>query len=194
MATGLLCLELYKVLAGRHNLEDYRNTFASLARLPLFSTAESLPVPPKTIKSQQGLELDSVGSLLDHQARPYFSAAGSRRKARIAYSTPSGDYRCRSQSPLLGLCSLSQLKIVMSIPPLPRFYEELDVTNIYLTGDVRLLTWHHAVGYSEADVVDQLQRTGKRPTYMAPESSTRVHESAATCTHLSLRPHERSPI
>ncbi|RRT56410.1 hypothetical protein B296_00021631 [Ensete ventricosum] len=51
---------LYKVLAGRHNLEDYRNTFASLARLPLFSTAESLPVPPKTIKSRQGLELDSV--------------------------------------------------------------------------------------------------------------------------------------
>ncbi|XP_038707355.1 ubiquitin-activating enzyme E1 1-like isoform X1 [Tripterygium wilfordii] len=47
MATGLVCLELYKVLDGGHNLEDYRNTFANLA-LPLFSIAE--PVPPKVIK------------------------------------------------------------------------------------------------------------------------------------------------
>ncbi|XP_078162757.1 ubiquitin-activating enzyme E1 1-like [Carex rostrata] len=49
MATGLVCLELYKVLAGSHKVEDYRNTFANLA-LPLFSMAE--PVPPKTIKHQ----------------------------------------------------------------------------------------------------------------------------------------------
>ncbi|KAG2690946.1 hypothetical protein I3760_09G214400 [Carya illinoinensis] len=47
MATGLVCLELYKVLDGGHKLEDYRNTFANLA-LPLFSIAE--PVPPKVIK------------------------------------------------------------------------------------------------------------------------------------------------
>ncbi|XP_030537490.1 ubiquitin-activating enzyme E1 1 [Rhodamnia argentea] len=46
MATGLVCLDLYKVLAGGHKLEDYRNTFANLA-LPLFSMAE--PVPPKVI-------------------------------------------------------------------------------------------------------------------------------------------------
>ncbi|KAM3216917.1 ubiquitin-activating enzyme E1 1-like [Capsicum annuum] len=49
MATGLVCLELYKVLAGGHKVEDYRNTFANLA-LPLFSMAE--PVPPKVIKHQ----------------------------------------------------------------------------------------------------------------------------------------------
>ncbi|KAL9412643.1 hypothetical protein AB3S75_041314 [Citrus x aurantiifolia] len=47
MATGLVCLELYKVLDGGHKLEDYRNTFANLA-LPLFSMAE--PVPPKVIR------------------------------------------------------------------------------------------------------------------------------------------------
>ncbi len=47
MATGLVCLELYKVMDGGHKLEDYRNTFANLA-LPLFSIAE--PVPPKVIK------------------------------------------------------------------------------------------------------------------------------------------------
>ncbi|KAJ4704364.1 Ubiquitin activating enzyme E1 [Melia azedarach] len=47
MATGLVCLELYKVLDGGHKLEHYRNTFANLA-LPLFSMAE--PVPPKVVK------------------------------------------------------------------------------------------------------------------------------------------------
>ncbi|KAL9265455.1 Ubiquitin-activating enzyme E1 1-like protein [Drosera capensis] len=47
MATGLVCLELYKVLDGGHKVEDYRNTFANLA-LPLFSIAE--PVPPKVFK------------------------------------------------------------------------------------------------------------------------------------------------
>ncbi|CAL1378654.1 unnamed protein product [Linum trigynum] len=49
MATGLVCLELYKVLDTQHKLEDYRNSFANLA-LPLFSIAE--PVPPKVIKHQ----------------------------------------------------------------------------------------------------------------------------------------------
>ncbi|KAH6814507.1 ubiquitin-activating enzyme 1 [Perilla frutescens var. frutescens] len=47
MATGLVCLELYKVIDGSHKVEDYRNTFANLA-LPLFSMAE--PVPPKVVK------------------------------------------------------------------------------------------------------------------------------------------------
>ncbi|KAH9296093.1 hypothetical protein KI387_039681, partial [Taxus chinensis] len=46
MATGLVCLEFYKVLLG-HKVEMYRNTFANLA-LPLFSMAE--PVPPKIMK------------------------------------------------------------------------------------------------------------------------------------------------
>ncbi|KAM1051387.1 hypothetical protein TB2_032498 [Malus domestica] len=49
LATGLVCLELYKVLDGGHKVEDYRNTFANLS-LPLFSMAE--PVPPKVIKHQ----------------------------------------------------------------------------------------------------------------------------------------------
>lgn len=48
LATGLVCLELYKVFA-KHEVEKYRNTFANLA-LPLFSMAE--PVPPKVFKHQ----------------------------------------------------------------------------------------------------------------------------------------------
>lgn len=47
MATGLVCLKLYKVLDGAHKVEDYRNTFTNLA-LPLFSMAE--PVPHKVLK------------------------------------------------------------------------------------------------------------------------------------------------
>ncbi|KAF6146977.1 hypothetical protein GIB67_036696 [Kingdonia uniflora] len=50
MATGLVCLELYKVLDKGHKVEDYRNTFANLA-LPLFSMAE--PVPPKVMKHRE---------------------------------------------------------------------------------------------------------------------------------------------
>jgi ubiquitin-activating enzyme E1 len=44
LATGLVCLELYKVIQSKP-LEAYRNTFANLA-LPLFAMAE--PIPPKT--------------------------------------------------------------------------------------------------------------------------------------------------
>ncbi|CAI5479155.1 unnamed protein product, partial [Closterium sp. Yama58-4] len=46
LATGLVCLELYKVLQNA-KASALRNTFANLA-LPLFSMAE--PVPPKSVK------------------------------------------------------------------------------------------------------------------------------------------------
>ncbi len=44
--TGLVCLEFYKLLAGK-KLEQYRNTFVNLA-LPVFQQSE--PVPPKKSK------------------------------------------------------------------------------------------------------------------------------------------------
>ena len=50
-ATGLVALELYKVVAGDKPVEAYRNTFANLA-LPLFAMAE--PVPPKTFRHGGG--------------------------------------------------------------------------------------------------------------------------------------------
>ena len=72
MATGLVCLELYKVLAGV-KLEAFRNTFANLA-LPLFAMSE--PMPPQKMKyngmewslwDRWTLEGDpTVQQLLDH--------------------------------------------------------------------------------------------------------------------------------
>ncbi|WVZ56606.1 hypothetical protein U9M48_007104 [Paspalum notatum var. saurae] len=49
MATGLVCLELYKVVASGHPIEDYHNTFANLA-LPMLTISE--PLPPTVIKHQ----------------------------------------------------------------------------------------------------------------------------------------------
>lgn len=44
MATGLVCLELYKVLAGGHQIEDYHNTFGNLA-LPFLTISEPFRPP-----------------------------------------------------------------------------------------------------------------------------------------------------
>lgn len=41
LATGFVCLEIYKVVLNK-KIEDYRNTFANLA-LPLFAMAEPIP-------------------------------------------------------------------------------------------------------------------------------------------------------
>ncbi|CAN4113795.1 unnamed protein product [Withania somnifera] len=73
MATGLVCLELYKVLDGGHTLEDYRNTFANLA-LPLFSMAE--PVPPKVIKDNPTLR-ELIQWLTDKGLNAYNISYGS---------------------------------------------------------------------------------------------------------------------
>jgi len=51
MATGFVCLELYKLLCGK-KLEDYRNTFANLA-LPLFAMAEPIPPAKVTFKDTE---------------------------------------------------------------------------------------------------------------------------------------------
>uniref|UniRef100_A0A7R9V7B7 E1 ubiquitin-activating enzyme n=1 Tax=Chlamydomonas euryale TaxID=1486919 RepID=A0A7R9V7B7_9CHLO len=49
VATGLVCLELYKIVAGGKKIEDFRNTFANMA-LPMFAMCE--PIAPKTFKHE----------------------------------------------------------------------------------------------------------------------------------------------
>lgn len=86
VATGMVCLELYKVLQSKP-IEAYRNTFCNLA-LPLFAMAE--PIPPKVFK-HRNLEWSLwdrwilEGDLTVQQVLDWFEARGL-----VAYSISCG--------------------------------------------------------------------------------------------------------
>lgn len=86
MATGLVCLELYKVVQ-RKEVEAYRNTFANLA-LPLFALAEPIPSKSTTFGDMSWSLWDRwtlEGDLTVNDALQYF-----RKKDLEVYSISFG--------------------------------------------------------------------------------------------------------
>ncbi|KAG6906334.1 E1 ubiquitin-activating protein [Tephrocybe rancida] len=54
VVAGLACLELYKIIDGKKELEDYKDGFANLA-LPFFGFSEPKAAPRLSLVQQGGL-------------------------------------------------------------------------------------------------------------------------------------------
>lgn len=60
LVTGLVCLELYKVIDGKNNLDDYKNAFINLA-LPFIGFGEPVASPKGKYLSPTGeVEFDKI--------------------------------------------------------------------------------------------------------------------------------------
>ncbi|ORY81377.1 hypothetical protein BCR37DRAFT_380184 [Protomyces lactucae-debilis] len=62
--TGFVCLELYKIIDGKQQLEDYKNGFINLA-LPFFGFSEPVSSPKS---NYNGVEFDKIWDRFDVQA------------------------------------------------------------------------------------------------------------------------------
>jgi ubiquitin-activating enzyme E1 len=82
LVTGLVCLELYKLLAGRP-LEAFRNAFANLA-LPLFALSEPMPCRRNVLRIP-------AGAAFRPPPAPGAAAAGAGAGAASSALVPAAD-------------------------------------------------------------------------------------------------------
>jgi len=126
MITGLVCLELYKVVQNK-KIEDYKNSFVNLA-LPLFACSE--PLPPRKVASNPKLNKKSYpenwtlwdiitvdkGDLTIEQFRQTFEAEHKLSVISIGcgkfllYSSYMPAHKERLSRKLTEQCALSQKK------------------------------------------------------------------------------------
>ncbi|KAJ6334720.1 hypothetical protein OIU77_024834 [Salix suchowensis] len=71
MATGLVCLELYKVLNDGHKVDDFRNTFVNLA-LRLLSHLVHLSLPSRTREWNMVTSTQELGNYVVCTVSPLF--------------------------------------------------------------------------------------------------------------------------
>jgi ubiquitin-activating enzyme E1 len=132
LVTGLVVLELFKVLDGKTDIEQYKNGFINLA-LPFFGFSEPIASPKVEYKGPDGkvtldkiwdrFELDDVTlqELVDHFAKRGLSVSMLSSGVSLLYASffPKAKLQDR-----LGM-KLSQLVETVSKKPIPEHQKEV---------------------------------------------------------------------
>ncbi|EGY13740.1 hypothetical protein VD0002_g7029 [Verticillium dahliae] len=132
LVTGLVVLELYKVLDGKKDLEQYKNGFINLA-LPFFGFSEPIASPKVEYKGPDGkVTLDKIWDrfevaditlkeLLDHFEKQGLSISMLSSGVSLLYASFFPPAKLKERHPL----KLSQLVELISKKPIPAHQKEV---------------------------------------------------------------------